>query len=181
MRNIKIIMAKARNAAKNIKTKFKNTRPCWDGYFMNIARETAKRATCLKRQFGAVLVGDKRIIATGYNGSPAGLEHCLDEGCYEIDTHCVRTLHAEMNAILQVALQSQNLAAFKNLTIYIAGPGQPCMLCTKLIIGAGIKRIVCEKIFMPKEHSEELKFVKKILKDAGVKLEEYKKEINDLM
>ena len=156
------------------KIKKKNTRPSWDEYFINIARETARRSTCNKRQFGAVIVGDKRIIATGYNGSPAGLEHCFDKGCYEIDTHCVRTLHAEMNAILQVVLQSQNLTSFKDLTIYIAGPGQPCLLCTKLIIGAGIKRIVCEKIYQPKEHWKEYEFVDKILKEAGVILEEYK-------
>ena len=159
---------------KRKKINKKNTRPSWDEYFINIARETARRATCNKRQFGAVIVGDKRIIATGYNGSPVGLAHCLDKGCYEIDTHCVRTLHAEMNAILQVALQSQNLASFNDLTIYIAGPGQPCLLCTKLIIGAGIKRIVCEKIYRPKEHQKEYEFVDKILKEAGVKLEEYK-------
>lgn len=141
---------------------------------MNIARETAKRATCKKRQFGAVIVGDKRIIATGYNGAPAGLPHCLDDGCYEIDYHCVRTLHAEMNAILQVSLQSQNLRAFNNLTIYISGPGQPCLLCTKLIIGAGIKRIVCEEIFKPEAHKKEFKFVDIMLKEARVKLEELK-------
>ena len=158
----------------NQKINKKNTRPSWDEYFINIARETARRATCNKRQFGAVIVGDKRIIATGYNGSPAGLTHCLDKGCYEIDTHCVRTLHAEMNAILQVALQSQNLTSFKDLTIYIAGPGQPCLLCTKLIIGAGIKRIVCEKIYQPKEHRKEYEFVDKILKEAGVKLGEFR-------
>jgi dCMP deaminase len=166
-------MGKMKKSPK--KNKQKNTRPSWDEYFMNIAKETAKRATCLRRKFGAVIVGDKRIIATGYNGSPSGLAHCLDDGCYKIDNHCVRTLHAEMNAILQVALQSQNLTSHHNLTIYIAGPGQPCMLCMKLLIGVGIKRIVCEEVFMPEEHNEELKFVNGILKEAKVKLEQYKK------
>ncbi|OWK27237.1 MAG: hypothetical protein US76_02900 [Parcubacteria group bacterium GW2011_GWA2_38_13b] len=158
------------NYKKTIKN---NIRPSWDEYFINIARETARRATCKKRQFGAVIVGDKRIVATGYNGSPAGLKHCIEEGCYEIDTHCVRTLHAEMNAILQVALQSQNLSSFTDLVIYIAGPGQPCLLCMKLIIGAGIKRIVCEKIYRPKEHWKEYEFIDKILGKAGVIMEEY--------
>lgn len=162
--------------ADDLHNKSKNTRPSWDEYFMNIAKETAKRATCNRRKFGAVIVGDKRIIATGYNGSPPGLPHCLEEGCYKIDEHCVRTLHAEMNAIVQVALQSQNLKQYDELTIYIAGPGQPCMLCTKLIIGTGIKRVVCEKIYMPKEHSREQEFTNRILSEAGIKLEEYKGE-----
>lgn len=149
-----------------------NTRPSWDEYFMNIATETARRATCKKRQFGVVIVGDKRIIATGYNGSPAGLPHCLEDGCHEINHHCVRTLHAEMNAILQLAIQSQNLKICDDLILYISG-GQPCLLCTKLIIGSGIKRIVHKNIYRPDEYSEENDYAEKILEEAGVKLEEF--------
>ncbi len=153
----------------------KEKRPNWDEYFMNIARSTRDRATCLKRHFGAVIVGDKRIIATGYNSAPPHLTTCSEDGCHEVNCHCVRTIHAEHNAILQLTCQSQNLSTFNEVFLYLAGEGQPCLECTKAIITVGIKRIVCEKIVNPKEHKKEYDFVAQMLKEAGVKLEELKK------
>ena len=78
-------------------------RPSWDQYFMRIAFEVAKRSTCPRAAVGAVIVRDKRILTTGYNGSPSGLPHCTEVGCLMVNDHCVRTLHAEQNAIIQAA------------------------------------------------------------------------------
>src|SRR5690606_5886840 len=78
-------------------------RPTWDEYFMTMAHFVATRATCTRRQVGAVIVRDKRILTTGYNGSPPGLPHCSDVGCWIVDGHCVRTIHAEQNALVQAA------------------------------------------------------------------------------
>lgn len=121
-------------------------RPSWDEYFMQMAELTAKRSTCLRRQVGAIIVKDKHIIATGYNGAPKGLPHC-DElgGCYrqklgvpsgERHELC-RALHAEQNAIIQAAVYGQSI---EGATIYVTH--QPCVICAKMIINAGIKRIV---------------------------------------
>jgi dCMP deaminase len=104
---------------------------------MNIALEVAKRSTCLRAQIGALIVKDKRILTTGYNGAPKGLPHCLDEGCEMVNGHCVRTLHAEQNAILQAALYGVPLDGG---TVYITH--QPCHNCAKMIINAGLVRVV---------------------------------------
>ena len=121
-------------------------RPGWDEYFMEMAVLTAKRATCLRRQVGAVIVKDKHIMATGYNGAPRGLLHCSERG------GCIRekmnvpsgerhelcmALHAEQNAIIQAAALGQSI---EGGTIYITN--QPCSICSKMIINAGIRRIV---------------------------------------
>lgn len=112
-------------------------RPSWDEYFMELAQVVAKRSTCNRRSVGAVLVRDKRILTTGYNGSPPGLPHCTDEGCLMVDGHCVRAIHAEQNAIIQGALHGIDL---RGATCYVTS--SPCVHCTKMLIGAGIKRIV---------------------------------------
>ncbi len=121
----------------------------WDEYFMEIAKVVAKRATCPRKQLGAVIVKDKRIIATGYNGSPQGQPHCTEEGCMIVPTikrvngkevaedHCVRTLHAEQNAITQCSLHG---ASSNGATLYTTM--NPCWICAKMIIAAGIKRVV---------------------------------------
>lgn len=121
-------------------------RASWDEYFMQIADIVKTRSTCLRRQVGAVIVKDNRIITTGYNGAPSGVAHCTDiGGCYreklgipsgERHELC-RALHAEQNAIIQAA----NLGiSTKDATIYVTL--QPCVICAKMIINAGIKRLV---------------------------------------
>ena len=112
-------------------------RPPWDEYFMDIARQVARRSTCPRAAVGAVIVKDKRILTTGYNGSPMGLPHCTDVGCLIVDNHCVRTLHAEQNAIIQAALHGVSV---NGGTVYVTH--QPCLNCAKVIINAGLARVV---------------------------------------
>jgi dCMP deaminase len=123
----------------------KCVRPSWDEYFLEMAHLVAKRSTCLRRNVGAVLVKDKRILATGYNGSPRGLKHCLDIGCIreklkipsgERHELC-RALHGEQNALIQASLYGISV---KGATLYATN--QPCVICAKLLINAGIKEIV---------------------------------------
>ncbi|MEW5768222.1 MAG: cytidine/deoxycytidylate deaminase family protein [bacterium] len=121
------------------------TRPTWDDYFMEIAYQVARRSTCLRRQVGAVLVKDKEILTTGYNGAPARLPHCIDVGCIRKEEgvpsgerhELCRGLHAEQNTIIQAASHGVNI---KDATLY--STHQPCSLCAKMLINAGIKRIV---------------------------------------
>lgn len=113
------------------------TRPSWDEYFMQIARDVATRATCPRRSVGAVVALEKRILTTGYNGAPHGLPHCTEVGCKMQDGHCIRTLHAEQNAIVQGALNGVTL---RGATLYVTC--QPCHNCAKMIVNAGIVRVV---------------------------------------
>ncbi|WP_412990128.1 ComE operon protein 2 [Pediococcus siamensis] len=108
----------------------------WDQYFMTQAVLLSLRSTCERLSVGATIVRDKRIIAGGYNGSVSGDVHCIDEGCYLVDGHCVRTIHAEMNAILQCAKFG---VATEGAEIYVTD--FPCLQCTKMILQAGIKKI----------------------------------------
>jgi dCMP deaminase len=112
-------------------------RPTWDEYFLDIAFSVAERSTCDRAHVGAVLVRDRRILATGYNGSPAGLPHCDEVGHLMVDGHCVRTLHAEQNAIIQSALHG---VSSEGATAYVTH--QPCLTCAKMLINAGIERVV---------------------------------------
>ena len=121
-------------------------RPNWDEYFMEVAKLTATRSTCLRRQVGAVIVKDRHIIATGYNGAPSGLSHCDERGgCLRQELgvpsgqrhELCRALHAEQNAIIQAATLGQSI---EGGTIYITH--QPCAICSKMIINSGINRIV---------------------------------------
>jgi dCMP deaminase len=112
-------------------------RPNWDEYFAGVAQTVASRATCPRASVGAVLVRDRRILATGYNGAPSGADHCLDVGCLLVNDHCQRATHAEANAIVQAALHGVNT---DGSTIYCTH--QPCSGCTKLILTAGVIRIV---------------------------------------
>src|SRR5512145_213066 len=122
-------------------------RPSWDEYFMEITHLVARRSTCLRRQVGAVLVKDKNILATGYNGSPSGVAHCLDVGCLREQMgipsgerhELCRGLHAEQNAIIQAAKHGTNI---DGATLYCTT--MPCIICTKMIINAGIKKVVYE-------------------------------------
>ncbi len=125
-----------------------DTRPSLDEYFMNIAEVVATRATCLRNCVGAVIVRDKRIISTGYNGAPRNLEHCLDIGCIRDQENIesgtmhevCRAVHAEQNAIIQAALHG---VSTKDSVMYVTH--QPCIICAKMIINAGIRRVVYGK------------------------------------
>lgn len=142
-------------------------RPSWDEYFMQMAQLTAQRSTCLRRKVGAVIVKEKHIIATGYNGAPRGLKHCVElGGCLREKLkipsgqrhELCRALHAEQNAIIQAATLGQSI---EDGTIYITH--QPCAICAKMIINAGLKRIVVKEGY-PDDLSVE------ILDEAGLKI-----------
>jgi dCMP deaminase len=147
----------------------KYVRLSWDKYFMEIVKTVAKRATCDRGRSGCVIIKDKQILVTGYVGSPVGLPHCDDVGhqmkkmIHEDDSisqHCVRTIHAEQNAICQAAKLGISL---KDSTLYCKMT--PCRVCAMLIINVGIKRVVCEKKYHQGEESEEM------FKQAGIQLD----------
>jgi dCMP deaminase len=140
-------------------TDSEHIRPSWDDYFMGIALQVARRSTCDRARVGAIIVKDRRILTTGYNGSPAGLPHCDEIGHLMISGHCVRTLHAEQNAIIQAALHGVGVAGS---TMYVTH--QPCLTCAKMIINAGIRRVVFAGQY-PDHHAVTF------LKDAGVVLD----------
>jgi dCMP deaminase len=112
-------------------------RPDWDSYFMKIAYAVSERSTCDRALVGCVLVLDKRILTTGFNGSPAGQDHCDEVGHLMVNGHCIRTIHAETNAIIQAALHG---ISTRDATCYVTH--FPCINCTKALINAGISRIV---------------------------------------
>jgi dCMP deaminase len=125
------------------------TRPSWDQYFLTITRQVAERSTCNRAKVGAVIVRDRSILATGYNGSPAGLPHCTEVGCLiyssttpsgETEENCFRTIHAEINAIAQAA---RNGVSIQGADIYITHT--PCIHCLKVLINTGIRRIYYER------------------------------------
>ena len=112
-------------------------RPSWDEYFLKVAMLVSERATCPRMHCGCVLVRDKQILSTGYNGSIPGDDHCEDAGCMVVDNHCVRTIHAEMNAILQC---SNHGVSTENAIAYVTN--MPCTNCAKALITAGISEVV---------------------------------------
>lgn len=112
-------------------------RPGWDEYFLGIAELAAARSTCPRRRVGAVLARDQRVVATGYNGSLRGQPHCTEVGCLMVDGHCKRTVHAELNALLQCALHG---AASDGCTLYTTS--FPCLDCAKAMVQAGVRRVV---------------------------------------
>jgi len=142
-------------------------RPEWDEYFMQVADVVATRSTCLRRNIGAVIVRDKRILATGYNGAPTGLPHCSEIGCIKERLHIpsgerqelCRALHAEQNAIVQAARYG---TVIEGASIYTTT--EPCSMCAKMIINAGIRRVVYREEY-PDPLSREL------LSGAGVSVE----------
>lgn len=143
------------------------SRPSWDEYFLRIAAEVAKRSTCLRRSVGAILVLDRYILATGYNGPPSGIPHCEDVGCLrdrmqvpsgERHELC-RGLHAEQNAIIQAARHGTSI---NGATLYATH--HPCSLCAKMLINAGVRRIVIREDY-PDQLGKEL------LATAGIPIE----------
>lgn len=145
-------------------------RPSIDEYFMEMAKLISKRSTCLRRKVGALLVKDKRVLATGYNGAPKGLPHCSEVGCMreKLDVpagerqELCRGLHAEQNCIIQAAVFG---VSTKGATLYTTH--FPCSICAKMIINAEISEIVYEE-----DYEDEL--AKKLLKEANIKLRKYK-------
>src|SRR4030042_473734 len=132
-------------------------RPEWDIYFMKIAHVVALRSTCDRAFVGTVMVLDKRILTTGFNGSPAGLPHCDEAGHLMIDGHCVRTIHAEANAIIQAALHG---VSTKGSTCYVTH--FPCIQCAKMLINAGVGRIVYDQEYRIDENSLEFLHLAKV-------------------
>lgn len=112
-------------------------RPDWDEYFLKLAMLASERATCPRMHCGCVLVKNKEVVATGYNGSIPGDAHCEDAGCLLVDNHCVRTVHAEMNALIQAAKRGHPI---EGVTAYVTN--MPCTTCAKALITGGIRRVV---------------------------------------
>ena len=156
-------------------TEEKYTRPSWDEYFMEIANTVAKRATCDRGRSGCVIARDRQLLVSGYVGSPKGLPHCDEVGHQfkkmihedeSVTQHCVRTVHAEQNAICQAAKLGISL---QGATLYCRMT--PCRTCAMLIINCGIVRVVCEKKYHAGTESEEM------FKTAKVKIEFVNDEI----
>lgn len=150
-------------------------RPSWDEYFMELANTASKRATCDRGRSGCVIVKNRHVLVTGYVGSPAGLPHCDEVGHLfsktihsdgSISNHCIRTVHAEQNAICQAARRG---IALEGATLYCRMT--PCRTCAMLIINCGIKRVVCERKYHKGEESEEM------FRQAGVELEFFYDEV----
>ncbi len=161
-------MSKTKEATKYI-------RPSWDEYFIELADTVAKRATCDRGRSGCVITKDRQILVTGYVGSPKGLPHCDDVGHLfkkvihedgHITQHCVRTVHAEQNAITQAARRG---IALDGATLYCRMT--PCRTCAMLIINCGIKRVVCEKKYHAGAESEAM------FNEVGIKLKYISEDI----
>ena len=144
-------------------------RPSWDEYFMEVCDAISKRATCDRGRSGCVIARNNQILVTGYVGAPTGLPHCDDHGHQfkktihedgSVTTHCVRTVHAEQNALCQAAKRG---IAIDGATIYCRMT--PCRVCAMLLINCGIKRVVCQRRYHDAEDSE------KMLEMAGIVLE----------
>ena len=134
-------------------------RPEWDQYFLKLAMLASERATCPRMHCGCVLVKDKNVVATGYNGSIPGDDHCEDVGCLVVDNHCIRTNHAEMNALMQAARRGHSV---DGASAYVTN--MPCTTCAKALIAAGIKRVV---IFSDYHDTQATRFFAK----AGVSID----------
>ena len=155
----------------SMKTKLK--RPDWDTYFIKVAHLVSQRSTCLRRNVGAVLVKDRRILATGYNGAPSGLKHCEEVGCLREKLavpsgqrhELCRGLHAEQNVLLQAALHGVSV---RGAILYITNA--PCSICSKMIINAGIDQIIYEDSYSDKMAQD-------FLKTAKIKVKKIKKKV----
>lgn len=140
----------------------------WDQYFMTITQQVAERSTCNRAKVGAVIVRDRNILATGYNGAPAGMPHCTDAGCLiyesktpngEVEQNCFRTIHAEINAIAQAAKNGSNI---KDSSIYVTHT--PCIHCIKVLVNTGIKTVYYESPY-------KLNTLEEILRNTRVHME----------
>ncbi|MFZ3209601.1 MAG: cytidine/deoxycytidylate deaminase family protein [Geobacteraceae bacterium] len=145
------------------------SRPDWDEYFMEITHLVARRSTCLRRQVGAVVVKEKNILATGYNGAPSGVAHCLDVGCLREKLHIpsgerhelCRGLHAEQNAVIQAAKHGISI---DGAILYCTT--MPCIICSKILINAGIRRVVYAEGYADQLAAE-------MIQESGVQVEKF--------
>jgi len=150
----------------NSKPETRIDRPSWDEYFIDIAELVSRRSTCLRRSVGAVIVKNRRILSTGYNGAPTGLRHCREVGCIRerLDIpsgerhELCRGLHAEQNAIIQAALHGVSV---KGAALYCTN--HPCIICSKMIINAGIINIIYQQGYQDELAVE-------MLEEAGIKV-----------
>jgi len=153
-----------------MKKQKRDTRPGWDEYFLEIAGIVSKRSTCLRRKVGALIVKDRRILATGYNGTPTGIRHCTEVGCLREKLkipsgqrhELCRGLHAEQNVLLQAALYG---IALKGSSLYVTN--QPCIICVKMIINAGIREVVIAGSYPDK-------MAREFLDEAGIAIRRVK-------
>lgn len=141
----------------------------WDQYFMTQATLLSLRSTCTRLSVGAVIVRDQRVIAGGYNGSVSGDVHCIDEGCYLVEGHCVRTIHAEMNAVLQCAKFG---VATDGAEVYVTD--FPCLQCTKMLLQSGIIKIN----YLRNYHNDQ--YAVELLKRKNVEIKQIKFSEDDL-
>lgn len=147
-------------------------RPGWDEYFMELAYVIAKRSTCLRRKVGAIIVNEKKILSTGYNGAPHNIRHCSETGCLREklnipsgERHEIcRGVHAEQNAILQAALSGTSIRGAEIYTTTF-----PCSICAKMIINSGLK-----KVYFDGDYSDAL--AKEMLSEAKVEIKKFKKK-----
>ncbi|HNZ32029.1 MAG TPA: cytidine/deoxycytidylate deaminase family protein [Smithellaceae bacterium] len=154
--------------SKSIPKKAARTRPDWDTYFLDIVDLVSRRSTCMRRAVGAALVRDRRILATGYNGAPSKLKHCLDIGCLREKLNVpsgerhelCRGLHAEQNAIIQAAFHG---VSANGSTLYCTN--HPCVICAKMMINAGVTRVVIHNGYSDKLAAQ-------MLKEAGIKVKQ---------
>jgi dCMP deaminase len=154
--------------SKSIPEKSARTRPDWDTYFLDIVDLVSRRSTCLRRAVGAALVRDRRILATGYNGAPSKLKHCLDIGCLREKLNVpsgerhelCRGLHAEQNAIIQAAFHG---VSADGSTLYCTN--HPCVICAKMIINAGVTKVIIRDGYSDKLAAQ-------MLKEAGIKVKQ---------
>lgn len=131
--------------------KIKNDRPSWDEYFLQISDLVSTRATCQRLKVGAILVKNKKIISTGYCGAPKKTPDCFDDGCLMRDNHCVRTIHAEVNAVVQAAyhgISTQGTTLYSNWL--------PCYDCAKVLINAGVEKIFYRREYRPDSETRKL-------------------------
>jgi dCMP deaminase len=141
----------------------------WDQYFMTQATLLSLRSTCTRLSVGAIIVRDRRVIAGGYNGAVSGDVHCIDEGCYLVDGHCVRTIHAEMNAVLQCAKLG---VVTDGAEVYVTD--FPCLQCTKMLLQAGIVKIN----YLRNYHNDQ--YAVELLKRKNVEIKQIKFSDEDL-
>ena len=157
----------AENVVNTSEKRDVRVRPDWDEYFMEIAEVVRKRSTCLRRSVGAVIVKDRRILATGYNGAPSGIRHCLETGCLREQLgvpsgerhELCRGIHAEQNAIVQAAYLGVSISGS---TLYCTN--QPCILCAKMLINADVELIVIKEGYPDRAAAD-------MLKEAGIRVE----------
>lgn len=143
----------------------KPSRPSWDEYFLKLSDLVSTRSTCPRLQVGAILVCDRMIISTGYNGAPKKIDDCYQAGCRLEDNHCTRTVHAEVNSVIQAAYHG---ISTKGSTLYTRY--YPCEHCAKVLINAGVERVVYTEVYQNIDRD----FATDLFKQAGIKVEQIK-------